>query len=104
MGGFSIISLLYVALGVRVVWMIAQNWRSVWDRNFTPHDRVLVNQASFFFLIPLSVVLHDFGHAVAVWGFGKEIGVSMALRDMLPTCRLASPMCSKPLSPPQARW
>ena len=73
MGGFSIISLLYVALGVRVVWMIAQNWRSVWDRNFTPHDRVLVNQASFFFLIPLSVVLHEFGHAVAVWGFGKEV-------------------------------
>ena len=73
MGGFSIFSLLYVALGVRVVWMIAQNWRSVWDRNFTPHDRVLVNQASFFFLIPLSVVLHEFGHAVAVWGFGKEV-------------------------------
>ncbi len=73
MGGFSIISLLYVALGVRVVWMIAQNWRSVWDRNFTSHDRMLVNQASFFFLIPLSVVLHELGHAVAVWGFGKEV-------------------------------
>lgn len=73
MGGFSIISLLYVALGVRVVWMIAQNWRSVWDRTFTAQDRVLVNQASFFFLIPLSVVLHELGHAVAVWGFGKEV-------------------------------
>lgn len=73
MGGFSIISLLYVALGVRVVWMIAQNWRSVWDRNFTPQDRAMVNQASFFFLIPLSVILHELGHAVMVWTFGKEV-------------------------------
>lgn len=73
MGGFSIISLLYVALGVRVVWMIAQNWRSVWDRNFTLQDRALVNQASFFFLVPVSVALHEFGHAVAVWGFGKKV-------------------------------
>lgn len=73
MGGFSIISLMYVALGVRVVWMIIQNWKSVWDRNFTQQDRALVNQASFFFLIPISVLLHELGHAVAVWGFGKEV-------------------------------
>lgn len=73
MGGFGIISLLYVFLGVRVVWMIAKNWRSVWDRKFTPQDRMLVNQASFFFLVPISVILHELGHAVAVWGFGKEV-------------------------------
>lgn len=73
MGGFGIISLIYVALGVRVVWMISQNWRQVWDKNFTPQDRALVNQASFFFLVPISVVLHELGHAVAVWGFRKEV-------------------------------
>ncbi len=73
MSGFSIISLLYVVLGVRVVWQIATNWRSVRDKNFTPQDRLLVNQASFFFLIPISVVLHELGHAVAVWGFGSEV-------------------------------
>lgn len=53
MGGFSILSLIYVVLGVRVVWQIVQNWSAVWDRNFTQQDRMLVNQASFFFLIPL---------------------------------------------------
>lgn len=73
MGGFGIISLLYVALGIRVVWMIVQNWRSVWDRNFTANDRMLVNQASFFFLVPISVLLHELGHAIAVWSFGKEV-------------------------------
>ncbi len=73
MGGFGIISLLYIALGVRVVWMIAKNWRSVWDKRFTPQDRMLVNQASFFFLVPISVILHELGHAVAVWGFDREV-------------------------------
>lgn len=73
MGGFGILSLLYVALGVRVIWMMARNWRSVWDKNFTASDRVLVNQASFFFLVPVSVLLHELGHAVAVWGFDREV-------------------------------
>lgn len=73
MGGFGIISLLYIALGVRVVWMMAKNWRSVWDKNFTASDRMLVNQASFFFLVPISVLLHEFGHAVAVWAFDREV-------------------------------
>lgn len=73
MPAFSIISLLYVLLGIRVVWMIGKSWSTVWDRNFTPQDRVLVNQASFFFLIPISVLLHELGHAVAVWGFGREV-------------------------------
>lgn len=73
MGGFSILSLIYVVLGVRVVWQIVQNWSAVWDRNFTQQDRLLVNQASFFFLIPLSVILHELGHAVMVWSFGKEV-------------------------------
>lgn len=73
MGGFGLISLLYIALGVRVVWMMARNWRSVWDKNFTTSDRMLVNQASFFFLVPISVILHELGHAIAVWSFGREV-------------------------------
>lgn len=73
MGGFGILSLLYVALGVRVVWMMAQNWRSVWDKNFTSADRMLVNQASFFFLVPISVLLHELGHAIAIWAFGRDV-------------------------------
>ncbi|MCO5215480.1 MAG: hypothetical protein M9950_04915 [Thermomicrobiales bacterium] len=73
MGGFSILSLLYVAMGARVLWMMAQNWRGVWDRNFTGQDRMLVNQASFFFLVPISVILHELGHAVMVWSYGKEV-------------------------------
>jgi hypothetical protein len=72
-GAFSIISIIYVIIGVRIVADLIRNWAKVWDGNFTTHDRHLVDQAAFFVLIPVSVLLHELGHAVAVWGFGKEV-------------------------------
>jgi hypothetical protein len=72
-GPFSLLSLMYLVIGVRVIAQIVQRGKSLWDRNFTLQDRALVDQASFFILIPISVALHEFGHAIAVWGFGKEV-------------------------------
>lgn len=72
-GTFSIISLIYVVIGIRVIADLVKNWKSVWDNRFTTHDRHIVDQAAFFVLIPVSVILHELGHAVAVWGYGKEV-------------------------------
>lgn len=72
-GAFSILSLIYIVIGIRIVYQLIQNWRAVWDHNFTLFDRQIVDQAAFFVLIPISVVLHELGHAVAVWSFGKEV-------------------------------
>lgn len=72
-GPFVIISLIYVVIGVRIVAQLIQNWRTVWDRQFTISDRQVVDQAAFFVLIPISVALHELGHATAVWGFGGEV-------------------------------
>lgn len=72
-GAFSLISLVYVFIGIRIITQLVRNWRATWDHNFTQTDRQLVDQAAFFVLIPVSVVLHELGHAVAVWGFGKEV-------------------------------
>ena len=47
--------------------------RPTFDLNFTPADRALVDQAAFFILLPISVALHEFGHALGVWGFGGEV-------------------------------
>ena len=46
-------------LGVRVVYQLARNFRQTFDRNFTPQDRLLVDQAAFFVLLPVSVALHE---------------------------------------------
>ncbi|MBA2470191.1 MAG: site-2 protease family protein, partial [Chloroflexia bacterium] len=66
-GPFAIISLFYVVIGVRVVYRLVRSWSTVWDRSFTQADRSIVDEAAFFVLVPVSVALHELGHAVAIW-------------------------------------
>lgn len=73
LGPFSLLSLLYAIVGVRVVWQLIQNGRNTFDRSFSQYDRYLVDQAAFFVLVPVSVVLHELGHAVAIWSFGRDV-------------------------------
>jgi hypothetical protein len=73
LGPFSLLSLFYVVIGVRVIYQMVQRGKKLWDRDFTMQDRALIDQASFFVLIPISVALHELGHAIAVWSFGKEV-------------------------------
>jgi hypothetical protein len=76
MGGFDfavIISLFYVLIGLRVA---RDTWRervTIFDRAYTPRDRFMVSQAAFFLLVPVSVALHELGHAVAIWSFGGHV-------------------------------
>ncbi len=68
-----LISLVYVVIGLRVVGDLWRNRTQIFDRNLTPQDRMQITQAAFFLLIPLSVALHELGHAIAVWAFGGEV-------------------------------
>lgn len=72
-GPFAIISLFYVVIGVRVVYRLVQSWSSVWDKRFTQQDRSIVDEAAFFVLVPVSVALHELGHAVAIWTMGGDV-------------------------------
>lgn len=72
-GTFAIISLIYSVIGVRVLYQVVKAWSSLWDRTFTANDRVLIGQASFFLLVPISVALHELGHAVAIWSFDGTV-------------------------------
>jgi len=71
--GFVIISLIYGVIGLQAIYKMIRSWSATWDRNFTQQDRFLVDQAAFFVLVPVSVVLHEFGHAIAIWAFGGEV-------------------------------
>jgi hypothetical protein len=73
LGPFALISLFYLLLGVRVAFQLARNFRQTFDRHFTHEDRVLVDQAAFFILVPISVALHELGHAAAIWLFGGDV-------------------------------
>lgn len=72
-GGFALISLFYVIIGIRVVRDIWVHRREAFDLRFTESDRYLVDQAAFFLLVPLSVLLHELGHAIAIWWYGGEV-------------------------------
>jgi hypothetical protein len=73
LGPFALISFFYLLVGARVVYQLVRNFRATFDRNFTPQDRQLVDQAAFFVLIPVSVALHELGHAIAIWLFGGHV-------------------------------
>lgn len=70
---FILLSLFYCFIGVRVIAQLARRWHATWDRSFTPGDRALVDQAAFFILLPISVALHELGHATAIWSFGGHV-------------------------------
>lgn len=72
-GPFAILSLFYVVIGIRFIYQLAQVWRPTFDRRFTQSDRFMVDQAAFFLLVPISVALHELGHAVAVWTLGGDV-------------------------------
>jgi len=73
LGPFALISLFYLVLGARVVYQLIRGFRQTFDLNFTRQDRMLVGQAAFFVLVPVSVALHELGHAMAIWLFGGQV-------------------------------
>lgn len=70
---FIIISLFYAVIGIRIVVQVVQHRRAIFDRTFTPFDRSMVDQAAFFILVPISVALHELGHAVTIWALGGQV-------------------------------
>jgi hypothetical protein len=73
LGVFGLISLIYAVIGIGVIRQVIQRRKPLFDHNFTFADRALVDQAAFFILVPISVALHELGHAIAVWNFGGEV-------------------------------
>ncbi len=73
LGGFGLLSLFYVVIGIRFLYQFIPRRKAVFDNNFTPHDRSMLGQAAFFILIPVSVALHELGHAVAIWAMGGTV-------------------------------
>lgn len=63
----------YAVLGVRFAMQFWPARKAIFDDRITHHDRSMIAQAAFFFLLPLSVLLHEFGHALAIWLFGGEV-------------------------------
>lgn len=70
---FAVLALLIAFAGLRTARDIIRDRRAIFDKNFTDYDRHMVMMTAFYFLVPLSVVLHECGHAIMVKVFGAQI-------------------------------
>lgn len=70
---FDLISLLYAFLSLDTLWRLRQQWKSFWDDNITRQDRLLAQRVALFLLIPLGVLFHEVGHALATWQVGGTV-------------------------------
>jgi uncharacterized membrane protein len=70
---FAILGILIAVTGIKVVRQIWRDRATIFDDNFTDQDRGLVSQAAFLLLLPISVALHEAGHAILVWLFGGNV-------------------------------
>ena len=68
-----LICAVYALIGAKMLREVWQQRATVFDDRVTPPERMQLQQAAFFVIIPLTVALHELGHAIAVWAFGGEV-------------------------------
>ncbi len=70
---FDLLSLFYVFIGIRSVWTLVKHWREFTDDELTASDRRLASELAFFVFIPIGVLFHELGHAVATYQVGGTV-------------------------------
>lgn len=70
---FTALSLYYVYLTVQTLRTFHAQRATLFDETVTPQERRLFDRGAFFLLIPIAVLLHEGGHALATWQVGGEV-------------------------------
>lgn len=68
-----ITSLLLGLISIRTLIDVIRHRRELFNDHFTAQNRQRLSAAAFFLLLPISVALHEAGHAIAVKAFGGQI-------------------------------
>jgi Zn-dependent protease len=69
----GILTLILLVAAVATVWDVVKGRAEIFDDLLTADDRNRIVRLVIFVLLPLSIVLHELGHAIAVWSFGGEV-------------------------------
>lgn len=70
---FGLLSLFYAWVGLRA---LVESWRerdALFDARVTARDRYMLDRLAFFAILPFGVLIHEVGHALAVWQVGGEV-------------------------------
>ena len=70
---FDWISIVYSLLSLDTLRRLGKNWKGFWDDDVTALDRFLIQRTAVFLLIPLGVLFHELGHAIATWQVGGTV-------------------------------
>jgi hypothetical protein len=68
--GLALLSLLGAGF---TLYQLGKNWRTFWNDRLSPQDRQLAVGVAFFILVPVGVLLHEFGHMVAAWSTNSQV-------------------------------
>lgn len=72
-GTFSSISLLYLLGGGYTLYQLGKHWRELWTPDLSPRSRQIASMVAFFLLVPIGVLLHEFGHMLAAWSTNSRV-------------------------------
>lgn len=70
---FNILTVFYVFRSLQLGVSIWRNWSDLLQPPFSPRQKQMAEQASFFIAVPIGVFIHELLHAVPVWAFGGEV-------------------------------
>lgn len=67
------LSLLQAYRALQLAGMIRRDWTGFRQPPLTHHKMYLVEEAAFLLAIPPSVIVHEYFHAIPIWGFGGQV-------------------------------
>jgi Zn-dependent protease len=70
---FTPLSVIYLFGAGYTVYQMAKGWRQFRTGRLTAFNRRLASGIAFFLLVPIGVLLHEFGHMLAAWSTGGTV-------------------------------
>jgi hypothetical protein len=70
---FTPLSLIYLFGAGYTVFQMVKGWRQLRSGRLTPANRRLASGIAFFLLVPVGVLLHEWGHMLAAWSTGGQV-------------------------------
>ncbi|MEO0947242.1 MAG: tetratricopeptide repeat protein [Cyanobacteria bacterium J06641_5] len=70
---FDLISVFCGLICAQTLLQLLQHWSSFWDDRITAKDIELAQRLAVFFLVPISILLHEVGHSLATWQVGGTV-------------------------------
>lgn len=67
------LSALYGVGAMCTLFVLVRRWGRFWGGALGAEDRQLAWAVAFFFVLPIGVLLHECGHAIATWMVGGEV-------------------------------